>query len=45
MPDLSRAVAGAVLRNEENLAAAKKSLPAGLVWLKSPASLVAGPRG
>jgi hypothetical protein len=45
MPDLSRAVAEAVLRNEENLAEAKKSLPTGLQWLKSPATLVAGPRG
>jgi eukaryotic-like serine/threonine-protein kinase len=45
MPDLSRAVSAAVLRNEENLAVAKKSLPTTLLWLKSPASLVAGPRG
>ena len=45
MPDLSRAVSEAVLRNEENLTAAKKPFPAALQWLKSPASLVAGPRG
>jgi serine/threonine-protein kinase len=45
MPELSRAVADAVLRNEENLTAAKKTLPAGLQWLKSPAALAAGPRG
>jgi hypothetical protein len=43
MPDLSRAVSAAVLRNEENLNGAKKSLPAGLQWLKSPATLVTGP--
>jgi serine/threonine-protein kinase len=45
LPELSRAVADAVLRNEENLTAAKKPLPAGLQWLKSPAALAAGPRG
>jgi serine/threonine-protein kinase len=45
MPELSRAVADAVLRNEENLTAAKKTLPPGLQWLKSPAALAAGPRG
>jgi serine/threonine-protein kinase len=45
MPELSRAVADAVLRNEENLTAAKKPLPTGLKWLKSPASLAAGPGG
>jgi serine/threonine-protein kinase len=45
MPDLSRAVSAAVLRNEENLFGARKSLPPNLQWLKSPASLVAGPRG
>jgi serine/threonine-protein kinase len=44
-PDLSRAVADAVLRNEENLAPKKKALPNALQWLKTPASLVAGPRG
>jgi serine/threonine-protein kinase len=45
MPELSRAVADAVLRNEENLTAAKKPFPTGLKWLKSPASLAAGPGG
>lgn len=45
MPALSQAVSEAVLRNEENLSAAKRPLPATLQWLKSPASLVAGPKG
>ena len=45
MPELSKAVAEAVLRNEENLAAAKKTLPPALQWLKTPAALAAGPRG